>query len=127
MKLGSIRSTTSKDGELVVVSRDLKKMATAKDIAPNFRSAVENWSQVKIALEKRFGELNAGTLSSAVDYNEKQMLSALPRTWMFADGSAFSRAAERCSAVYQTHVGPRSRDGRRDRHRTRLAGVRDNH
>lgn len=88
MKLGSLKSQNSKDGELVLISRDLKRMISAKDIALHFREAIENWSHVKESLEKRYQELNSGALP-AIPYDESKLMSALPRTWLFADGSAF--------------------------------------
>ncbi|MBL7670450.1 MAG: fumarylacetoacetate hydrolase family protein [Bdellovibrionaceae bacterium] len=89
MKLGSLKSKTSIDGELVLVSHDLKKMAKAGDIAPNLLVALERWDQVLPALKKRDQELNQGIFSEALPYDEKEMAAALPRTWLFADGSAF--------------------------------------
>jgi fumarylacetoacetate (FAA) hydrolase len=46
MKLGSLKSK-SLDGELVIVSRDLKKVAKASHIAPSLREAVEKWAVAK--------------------------------------------------------------------------------
>ena len=89
MKLGSLQSKKSKDGELVIVRRDLKTLCLASDIAPNLRTAIENWSEVSDLLEKRYQDLNSGKYTQTLAYDEKKMASALPRTWMFADGSAF--------------------------------------
>jgi fumarylacetoacetate (FAA) hydrolase len=88
MKLGSLKSK-SKDGELVVVSRDLKWVAKANHIAPSLLQALENWQECSQALEKLSDELNHGRIASAFAYDENQFHSALPRTWLFADGSAF--------------------------------------
>ncbi|MCB0385612.1 MAG: 2-keto-4-pentenoate hydratase, partial [Bdellovibrionales bacterium] len=45
MKLGSLKSAKSRDGELIVVSKDNKMAVKAGNIAPSLREAVENWSQ----------------------------------------------------------------------------------
>lgn len=89
MKLGSLKSATSLDGELIVVSRDNKKAVKVPHIAPSLREAVEKWSRVEKDLQKVSDDLNAGKLSEAFDVKESDLHSALPRTWLFADGSAF--------------------------------------
>src|SRR5688500_6987725 len=89
MKIASLQTPLSKDGELVLVSRDLRKMVSAKDISPHFRAAIENWSDVGGALAKRYEELNAGKIAEVMPYDESKLMSALPRTWLFADGLAF--------------------------------------
>lgn len=89
MKLGSLKSQKSIDGELIVISTDLKKAVKATDIAPSLREALEKWNQFQPQLEKRSQELNHGQCSSSFDFNQDDCESALPRTWLFADGSAF--------------------------------------
>lgn len=89
MKLGSIKNPSSKDGSLVVVSKDLKKAVLATEVAPNLREALERWQDCKEKLEKKSKDLNEGKLSEAFDVSAKEFLSALPRTWLFADGSSF--------------------------------------
>ena len=87
MKLGSLK-TNSKDGSLVIVNRSLTKYVKADDIATNLLTAIENWSQVKNDLQTRSDLLENKKIESH-DYVESQMMSCLPRTWLFADGSAF--------------------------------------
>jgi fumarylacetoacetate (FAA) hydrolase len=90
MKLASLKVSNSKDGELVIVSRDGKSFVSAKDIAPHLLNAIENWATVEPKLQQRADQLNSG---SAVDKQTVSspaiFASALPRTWLFADGSAF--------------------------------------
>ncbi|HEY8270374.1 MAG TPA: fumarylacetoacetate hydrolase family protein [Pseudobdellovibrionaceae bacterium] len=89
MKLGSLKSAKSLDGELVVVSRDNKKAVKVPQIASSLREAVEKWSLVEKDLLKISDDLNAGRAAQAFEVNEADLHSALPRTWLFADGSAF--------------------------------------
>jgi fumarylacetoacetate (FAA) hydrolase len=89
MKLGSLKSAKSLDGELVVVSRDNQKAVKVPQIAPSLREAVEKWSLVERDLLKISEDLNAGKAAQAFDVKESDFHSALPRTWLFADGSAF--------------------------------------
>ena len=88
MKLGTLKSD-SKDGQLVVVSRDNKRALQASGISPSLLHAVENWSKVSPQLQRIYDELNAGRRSDAFHVSLEDFHSALPRTWLFADGSAF--------------------------------------
>ena len=87
MKLGSLKSS-SRDGQLVVVSQDNKKMVSAGDVAENLRTALENWSEARPALMKLYEQLNQGKLSGESVELEK-FHSPLPRTFQWIDGSAF--------------------------------------
>lgn len=89
MKLGSLKSKTSLDGDLCVVSRDLKLAVKVPQICKSLREAVEKWDALEPALQKVYQDLNAGAQTSAFPVNEQDFHSALPRTWLFADGSAF--------------------------------------
>ncbi|MEN0059662.1 MAG: fumarylacetoacetate hydrolase family protein [Bdellovibrio sp.] len=89
MKLGSLKSSHSRDGELCVISRDLKTAVKATHIAPSLREAVEHWKDKEAPLQKLYRELNEGTATDSFFVKESDFHSALPRTWLFADGSAF--------------------------------------
>ncbi len=88
MKLGSLKSN-SKDGELVVVSSDLKKAVKVPDIAKSLREAVENSKETFPKLQKIYQDLNQNKLAQAINVQLGDFCSALPRTWLFADGSAY--------------------------------------
>ena len=87
MRLGSLRSS-SRDGELAVVSEDSQKMALAKGIAGSLREAVENWEAVRPRLEELSQKLSAGQ-AEALPLDESRFLSPLPRAFQWIDGSAF--------------------------------------
>lgn len=90
MKLASLKSKTSKDGELVLVNRDNTKYCTVKGIAHHLLAAMENWASVEPLLKAKYKDLNAGLVPDAVSFTDfTPFESALPRTWLFADGSAF--------------------------------------
>lgn len=89
MKLGSLKSSESRDGHLCVISRDLKTAVKATHIAPSLREAMEKWSEKESALQKLYTDLNEGKASGAFAVKEEDFHSAMPRTWLFADGSAF--------------------------------------
>lgn len=89
MKLGSIKSETSADGQLVVVSRDNQKYVVADSVAPSLRHAVEDWANCKAQLESISSQLNKGDCPQAQEMDEAVFHSPLPRTFQWADGSAF--------------------------------------
>lgn len=89
MKLGSLKSPHNRDGELCVISRDLKTAVKATSICSSLREALEAWSAKEASLLKLYSDLNAGTATGAFSVKEEDFHSALPRTWLFADGSAF--------------------------------------
>lgn len=89
MKLGSLKSKTNPDGELVLVTPDLKKGVSALSVIPCLREAIENWSVVEPQLRKLDSELRSGTAKGTFEVDPAKFCSALPRTWLFADGSSF--------------------------------------
>lgn len=89
MKLGSLKSSQNLDGELCVISRDLKTAVKATHVAASVREAVENWKDKEAALQKIYADLNEGKAAHSFVVKESDFHSALPRTWLFADGSAF--------------------------------------
>ncbi len=90
MKLASLKNLKSKDGELVIVSRDNQFYVSATDVAPNLLSALGQWSVAHPQLLKKYDDLNSKKISGAVQITDENIFeSCLPRTWLFADGSAF--------------------------------------
>lgn len=87
MKLASLN--TGRDGSLVIVSRDLSQATLAADIAPTLQQALENWDSVAPKLIALYAELNAGTAQEAFKLDMTQLHSPLPRTYHWADGSAY--------------------------------------
>lgn len=88
MKLATLKSD-SRDGELIVVSKDNKTFVRAKDIAPSLREALENWGKNKPLLEMIYRSLCEGQLSDAEPIRTEELHSPLPRSFQWADGSAF--------------------------------------
>ncbi len=89
MKLGTLTLDSSLDGELCVVSRDLKLAAKASHIVPSLREALEKWDVVFPQLDVLYQKLNQAKLDSSFPVSKGNWQACLPRTWMFADGSAF--------------------------------------
>ncbi len=93
MKLASLRNG-SRDGELVVVSRDLLRMARAGDIAPTLQAALEEWPSTAPRLLERFDALQRGTIGGEA-FSEAAALSPLPRAYQWLDGGAYAAHKER--------------------------------
>lgn len=89
MKLGTLKNKQSRDGELVVVSQDNKKAVKVNDIAPSLLYAMDHWSDVEPKLQSVYKKLNAGDMPETFDVDQSQFHSPLPRTFQWADGSAF--------------------------------------
>ena len=88
MKLATLRNG-SRDGALVVVSRDLSRAVSAAAVAPNLLTAFENWSHCEPRLRALFDELEAGRAGGAFAFDQAAALSPLPRSFQWIDGSCF--------------------------------------
>lgn len=88
MKLASLKSS-HRDGELIVVSKDNQRAVRASDVARNLREAIEDWSVSKPKLEKIYQALNEGSVSGEFKVEANKLHSPLPRSFQWADGSAF--------------------------------------
>lgn len=89
MKLASLKSTTSRDGELIVVSRDNQKAIKAMNVAPSLREAIENWKTSEPKLRALYQQLNDGKAKETFKVDINKLHSPLPRSFQWADGSAF--------------------------------------
>jgi fumarylacetoacetate (FAA) hydrolase len=88
MKFATLRDGTP-DGQLLVVSRDLRRAAPASGIATSLRVALETWQESEPRLQALSDELNRGGGPGAFDFSTAGLLAPLPRTWQWLDGSAF--------------------------------------
>lgn len=88
MKLGTLKSK-SRDGELIVVSKDNQRAVRAGNVAPSLREALENWAECAPELEKLYEKLNSGKAKDSFAVDESKLHSAMPRAFQWADGSAF--------------------------------------
>lgn len=93
MKLATYRDG-SRDGQLVVVSRDLKRAVTVPEIAPTMQYALDNWKQVESKLRECYVALNSGKCSDDFAFYQDQCESPLPRAYQWADGSAYVNHVE---------------------------------
>ena len=92
MKLASLKK--GRDGELILVSRDLTKAVKVTAIAPTLQAALDDWQHIGPRLQERYDALNAGTAEGAFDFNQADCASPLPRAYQWADGSAYVNHVE---------------------------------
>lgn len=89
MKLASIDNNT-RDGELVVVNKELTKAIRVPEIAATMQAAIDNWTVNEIKLQNVYEQLNSGTLiTGTFDFTTVRVLAPIPRAYHWADGSAY--------------------------------------
>lgn len=93
MKLASLRNAT-RDGQLVVVSRDLNQYVAVPHIAATMQMALDNWAECEAQLNAVYIQLNAGEVAQAMPFDQTQCESPLPRAYQWADGSAYVNHVE---------------------------------
>jgi fumarylacetoacetate (FAA) hydrolase len=92
MKLATLRDG-SRDGRLVVVSRDLTRHVEVHHIARTLQAALDAWDDVAPELDAIARSLEAGGQPVA-RFHEHDALSPLPRAFQWADGSAYVNHVE---------------------------------
>jgi fumarylacetoacetate (FAA) hydrolase len=92
MKLATLRDG-SRDGRLVVVSRDLTRHVEVHHIARTLQAALDAWGEVAPELDAIARSLEAGGQPVA-RFHEHDALSPLPRAFQWADGSAYVNHVE---------------------------------
>jgi fumarylacetoacetate (FAA) hydrolase len=92
MKLATLK-TGSRDGRLVVVSRDLTRYTDASFLVPTMQAALDDWARIAPHLEAMAEGLEHGSVP-AERFHEHDAHSPLPRAYQWADGSAYVNHVE---------------------------------
>jgi fumarylacetoacetate (FAA) hydrolase len=87
MKLATL-DDGSRDGQLVIVTRDLTRCVTATDIAPTLQAALDEWATTAPQLAALSADLESGRVDSMA-FDQEAAHSPLPRAYQWADGSAY--------------------------------------
>ena len=122
MKLAT-QHNGSRDGQLLVVSRDMQQAIATPDIAPTLQYAIENWQRCAPLLNNKYQQLNlanepsnnignsSNKMDNIIDFTQCQLMSPLPRCYQWIDGSAYvnhvelvrkSRGAEMPDSFWQS-------------------------
>jgi len=92
MKLATLRDGT-RDGQLVVVSRDLSRCQAVPGIATTLQRALDDWRPCAVELQEVCDLLHDGT-AAGEPFDSSACLSPLPRAYQWADGSAYVNHVE---------------------------------
>jgi len=92
MKLATLNNGT-RDGKLVVVSKDLTRCSAAGYIAPTMQAALDDWARIAPELEVLARDVEHETVPCE-RFHERQAHSPLPRAYQWADGSAYINHVE---------------------------------
>ncbi len=102
MKLATLRNGT-RDGALAVVSRDLSKVALARDVISGLETMqqlLDNWDEWADKLARIASELNEATEGgrrapfATRDFDPTDAMAPLPRAFQWVDGSAYVNHVE---------------------------------
>lgn len=93
MKLATYKDG-SRDGQLIVVSRDLSQAHYANGVATRLQQVLDDWGFLSPQLEALYVELNHGKLRHAFNFDPKQCMAPLPRAYQWVAGGAYANHQE---------------------------------
>ena len=93
MKLATYKDG-SRDGQLVVVSRDLAHAHYATGVANHLQQVLDDWNFMSPQLQDLSDALNSGRGRHAFPFDPRQCMAPLPRAYQWADGSAYLNHVE---------------------------------
>lgn len=103
MKLATLKNGT-RDGRLVVVSRDLARALDAGSVAPTMRAALDDWARCEPGLRALAQSLEDGSASAAFAFDAREAMAPLPRSFQFVDASAFLNHGDIMERAYNLTV-----------------------
>jgi len=93
MKLATYKDG-SRDGQLVVVARDLSTAHYATGIAHHLQQVLDDWNFLSPQLQDLYVTLNQGKARHAFPFDPALCMAPLPRAYQWADGSAYINHVE---------------------------------
>ena len=88
MKLATYKDG-SRDGQLVVVSRDLSQAHYASHVANRLQQVLDDWNFLSPQLQDIFDALNAGRARHAFAFDPAQCMAPLPRAYQCVSAAAY--------------------------------------
>ena len=92
MRLATLKNGT-RDGQLVVVSKDMTRCIAAGEGCPTMRALMDDWAGKAGELEAVAERLESDPLSGSA-FDARQCMAPLPRASQWADGSAYVNHVE---------------------------------
>lgn len=106
MKLATYKDG-SRDGQLVVVSRDLTQAHYASSIANRLQQVLDDWNYLSPQLQDLYDNLNAGRARHAFPFDPQQCMAPLPRAYQRLEGTAYAASElQMVQAVSDDLSGP---------------------
>ncbi len=93
MKLATLRDG-SRDGQLLVVSRDLTRAVPVPQVVRTLQAALDDWARLAPRLEQVALDLEDGRARGGFPFQATQVLAPLPRAHHWVDGSAYVNHVE---------------------------------
>ncbi len=93
MKLATYQDG-SRDGQLVVVSKDLTTAHFATGIATRLQAVLDDWNFLSPLLNDLSVQVNHGKARHAFPFDPAMCMAPLPRAYQWADGSAYLNHVE---------------------------------
>ena len=84
----------SRDGQLIVVSRDLRSAHCASGMASRLQQVLDDWNFMSPQLEEISRNLNLGKARHAFAFEPEKCMAPLPRAYQLAVGSAYLNHVE---------------------------------
>mgnify|MGYP001796023421 CR=1 FL=1 len=92
MKLATLKDS-SRDGRLILVTKDLSRCVAVPDIAAHLQGALDDWANAAPKLQEVADKLESDA-SFGEKFEESNTHSPLPRAYQWADGSAYVNHVE---------------------------------
>ncbi|SAL57115.1 fumarylacetoacetate (FAA) hydrolase [Caballeronia arvi] len=105
MKLATLKDGT-RDGQLIVVSRDLRTAAIADGIVSTLQRALDDWTFYAPQLMEVYEALNLGRARNTFLFDPKSCMAPLPRAFQWADGSAYVNHVELVRKARKAEMPP---------------------
>ncbi|NDG38617.1 MAG: fumarylacetoacetate hydrolase [Betaproteobacteria bacterium] len=93
MKLATYKDG-SRDGQLVVVSRDLSQAHFATATATRLQQVLDDWNFLSPQLQDLYVSLNQGRARHAFGFDPRQCMAPLPRAYQWVESSAYQHPVE---------------------------------
>jgi len=94
----------SRDGQLVVVARDLGTAHYATGIADRLQQVLDDWGFLSPQLQDLYDGVNSGKARHIFPFDPAQCMAPLPRAYQWADGSAYLNHVELVRAARDSEV-----------------------
>jgi len=105
MKLATLKNG-ERDGQLVVVSRDLSRCVAIPAIALTMQQLVDNWQSLSAQAREVYQALNRGAVAGELAFDQTACESPLPRAYQWADGSAYVNHVELVRKARNSEMPP---------------------